>query len=86
MTRLIALAPLVLLAGCGRVPETRNFPSQLDGGIFNGNAMSGTVGILTDRETGCQYLVVGYTNPTATPRMDATGKPMCSQPAKPGPA
>lgn len=79
MRSLVFVAPLLLLAGCEAPSDARNFGSQFDGKIFRGHLLSGTAGVITDRETGCQYLVVGYTQPSATPRLNSAGEPMCSK-------
>lgn len=65
------------LAGCDEPMDARGFDARIDGVVFRGTLMSGRVGTMTDRETGCEYIIIGYTQPSATPRIDAAGKPMC---------
>lgn len=33
--------------------------------------------VISDKETGCQYLKLPFNNNTLTPRLDDQGRPMC---------
>lgn len=53
----------LLLAGC-------------EAGVTVGNGDNAVV-VVTDKETGCQYLKLSTNNNTLTPRLDDQGRPMC---------
>lgn len=75
MKWICALLGAAILTGCNDTPM--GFASERDGKIFEGSLLSGQVGVLTDKATKCQYVVVGYTQIAATPRLNTMGQPIC---------
>lgn len=61
---IICLAAVMALTGC----QQRKNVGEDDGPA---------VVVVTDKETGCQYLKLATNNNTLTPRLDDQGRPMC---------
>ncbi len=76
----LALAFVFVLAGCEeRAPGTNPARDAVERSSYTSPAsIGGTVGevpIVTDLDTGCQYL--GYVGHGITPRLDSQGVPIC---------
>lgn len=80
MTRMTILVAAAALAGCSAGDQTtgsNNFDVRETGAIGTGRLYTETA-IITDRETGCEYLASAYQEVHLTPRLDSTGRPMCA--------
>lgn len=63
-----ATVMIFVLAGCQQVEGNQQAPVAV-------NVGGDVLPIVTDPDTGCQY--IGYTGHGLTPRLDRDGKPMC---------
>jgi hypothetical protein len=81
--RLFAATPLLALLACGGLHArySQEFSSRVDGEVFSGLTISGDIGIVTDAASGCEYIAIGYREPSLTPRLDHMGQPICAGPA-----
>lgn len=75
ITALIALC--VGLSACEGYQHLEN--RKMDARTFSlaGADLTIRAGVLTDEDTGCQYIVASWNEPTITPRLDFDGKQIC---------
>lgn len=84
--QLILLLVVVLLAACSSSPIETKVEAEEVGIISGGKA--NYYSILTDNETGCQYIEAYEHSPSngrtvsITPRYSADGKQICEQPLR----
>lgn len=68
------------LSACDESPSaqlgSRNF-DKIDAGRVGDGRTATYFMYIRDRQTGCQYIASGWTDYSLTPRLDASGKPMC---------
>jgi hypothetical protein len=80
MKALVLCAAALLLVGCD-LDETTTSPSQTfnyrDTGSIGQRRTKASTGVITDIETGCQYIVTAWREVSLTPRLGADGKPIC---------
>lgn len=79
----IVLLAALALSGCDEMQDARGFDARMDGKVLRETSLTGKIGSVTDRETGCEYIVIGFTQPTLTPRLGNDGRPICRPVSKP---
>jgi hypothetical protein len=79
----VLMAAAALLPSCNNSDDQRTVNSQFSYRSTGSIGVSRTradTGIITDKETGCQYVITAWRDVSLTPRLGKDGKPICGGP------
>lgn len=80
----IASCLAVLLAGCaseadvGMPPQNAGNFAMTEYEEVGDGWLRASAGVLVDKETHCEYIVLGYKDVSVTPRLGRDGQPKCN--------